>query len=161
MPMGLGLTGLSIAGPNARDVLSKMTFEDVSADEGLNSWMCVKWIWAWCQPFSAVSPIQVIWGMKFGSVLNINAACFDQILEAGAEEIGIKMVGGRALNALRLEKNFGLGRVNIARSMGLLNVAYRVLWHYDKEADFIGKSGAVGEKAEGGKMRLRSFCCRC
>ena len=33
-PMGLGLSGLSIAGPNARDVLAKITHEDVS-NEGL------------------------------------------------------------------------------------------------------------------------------
>ena len=80
---------------------------------------------------------------------------FDLIMEAGAEH-DIRLVGSRALNALRLERILVHGRVNT----GLLRPVECGLSrfvHYDKEADFIGKDGAIAEKADGGKMRLRSF----
>ena len=80
---------------------------------------------------------------------------FNMLLEAGAaHEIGL--FGGRALNALRLEKNYGSwGRefrpIYTPSECGLDRFVA-----YDKEADFIGKAEA---KAAIGKeeYKLRSF----
>ena len=71
-PMGLGLSGLSIAGPNARDVLAKITHEDVS-NEGL-AFMDVREMELGMAPvILGVSVSPVIWATKSGWRRNISA----------------------------------------------------------------------------------------
>jgi dimethylglycine dehydrogenase len=82
---------------------------------------------------------------------------FTDILEVGAE-FDIKLFGSRALNALRLEKNFGSwGRefrpVYYPHETGLDSFCA-----FSKDADFIGKEAAVTARDNGGgAYRLRSF----
>ena len=155
MPMGLGLTGLSIAGPNARDVLAKMTFEDVSAD-GFK-FMDVREMDLGMVP-AIVGRVTYTGDLGYEIWVSpeYQRRLFDQILEAG-EEFGIKMVGGRALNALRLEKNFGSWAREYRPLYGPVECGLSRFVAYKKDADFIGKSGALAEKKDGGTMRLRTF----
>ena len=81
---------------------------------------------------------------------------YDLIMEAGADQ-GIRPVGSRALNALRLEKNFGSWAREYRPVYGPLECGLSRFVAYDKDCDFIGKAGAIAEKEEGGAMRLRSF----
>ena len=82
---------------------------------------------------------------------------FEDILAAG-DEFDIRLFGSRALNALRLEKNFGSwGRefrpVYYPHETGLDSFCA-----FDKTADFIGKAEADKARAENaGAYRLRSF----
>ena len=56
-----------------------------------------------------------------------------------------------------LKKNFGSWAREYRPIYGPVECGLSRFVHYDKEADFIGKDGAIAEKADGGKMRLRSF----
>jgi dimethylglycine dehydrogenase len=81
---------------------------------------------------------------------------FHTLMEAG-EECGLKLFGSRALNALRLEKNYGSWAREYRPIYGPLEAGLDRFVAYGKQADFIGKAGALQERSEGGKLRLRTF----
>jgi dimethylglycine dehydrogenase len=138
--LGLGRVGLSIAGPDARKVLEKVTKADVS-----NA----------AFPFMAIGEMDI--GMApclVGRVSYTGDLGYE--MEAGAE-FGIGLFGGRALNALRLEKNYGSWAREYRPIYGPVEAGLDRFVAYNKAADFIGKAGAAVEKANGGKLRLRAF----
>ena len=100
------VVGFSISGPNAREVLAKLTHEDVS-NEALPFMGCktmdVGLIRAKVGRLSVVG--------ERGYEINCSAAehisLREMLLEAGAD-LGIREVGFYALNSLRLEKSFGI-----------------------------------------------------
>jgi len=155
-PEGLGLTGLSIAGPNARSVLQKLTRKDVSHKEfGFMSIAAMElgMVPALVGRVSYTGDL----GYEIWVRPEYQRRLFEDILAAGAE-FDIRLFGSRALNALRLEKNFGSwGRefrpVYYPHETGLDSFCA-----FDKTADFIGKSEADNARAENaGAYRLRSF----
>jgi dimethylglycine dehydrogenase len=81
---------------------------------------------------------------------------FHMVMEAGAE-FGIGLFGSRALNSLRLEKNYGSWAREYRPIYGPLEAGLDRFVAYNKPADFIGKAGASSEKASGGRLRLRAF----
>ena len=81
---------------------------------------------------------------------------FETLMKAG-EEFGIGLFGSRALNALRLEKNYGSWAREYRPIYGPLEAGLDRFVAYAKEADFIGKAAAVAERKSGGKLRLRAF----
>lgn len=153
--LGLGRVGLAIAGPRARDLLAKVTRADVS---------------------SAAFPFMAIKRMELGMVPCIvgrvsytgdlgyeiwmapehQRAVYLALMEAGSE-FGLGLFGGRAFNALRLEKNYGSWGREYRPIYGPLEAGLDRFVAYGKSADFIGKSAATEEQKSGGKMRLRSF----
>jgi len=155
MAMGLGLTGLSIAGPNARAVLAKMTFDDVSADSF--KFMDVREMDLGMVP-AIVGRVTYTGDLGYEIWVSpeYQRRLFDQILEAG-EEFGIRMVGARAFNALRLEKNFGSWAREFRPLYGPVECGLSRFVAYQKDTDFIGKAAALKEKEDGGTMRLRAF----
>ena len=155
-PEGLGLTGLSIAGPNARAVLQKLTRKDVSHKEfGFMSIaaMDLGMVPALVGRVSYTGDL----GYEIWVRPEYQRRLFEDILAAG-DEFDIRLFGSRALNALRLEKNFGSwGRefrpVYYPHETGLDSFCA-----FDKTADFIGKAEADKARAENaGAYRLRSF----
>jgi dimethylglycine dehydrogenase len=80
----------------------------------------------------------------------------ERFMEEGAD-LGIRPFGLRALNAMRLEKNFGGWAREYRPVYGPLEAGLDRFVAYEKEADFIGKAAALAERAEGGRLRLRSF----
>ena len=154
-PLGLGLTGLSLAGIQSRKVLAKLTDADVSND---------------AFPFMAVREMtlggvsaqvgRVSYTGDLGYEIWVAAAhqcaLFDAIMAAG-ESTGMRLVGSRALNALRLEKNFGSWAREYRPLYGAVECGLSRFVAYDKEADFIGKESALAERKSGGKWRLRAF----
>ena len=83
-------------------------------------------------------------------------AAYHALTAAGAE-FGIGLFGSRALNALRLEKNYGSWGREYRPIYGPLEAGLDRFVAYGKEADFIGKTAALAERKQGGKLRLRSF----
>ena len=68
----------------------------------------------------------------------------------------MKPFGLRALNAMRLEKNFGGWAREFRPIYGPLESGLSRFVAYEKP-DFIGKAGAIDERDGGGKLRLLSF----
>ncbi|MDC1135335.1 FAD-dependent oxidoreductase [Alphaproteobacteria bacterium] len=155
-PEGLGLTGLSIAGPNARAVLQKLTRTDVSHENfGFMSIdaMDLGMVPALVGRVSYTGDL----GYEIWVRPEYQRRLFADILAAGAE-FDIALFGSRALNALRLEKNFGSwGRefrpVYYPHETGLDSFCA-----FSKDAKFIGREEAVKARDnDAGTYRLRSF----
>ena len=82
---------------------------------------------------------------------------FEDILAAG-DEFDIRLFGSRALNALRLEKNFGSWGREFRPVYYPHETSLDSFCAFDKTADFIGKVEADKARAENaGAYRLRSF----
>ena len=152
--LGLSLTGLTIAGPNAREVLAKITSEDVSHDAF--KFMAVAEMNLGMIP-AIVGRVSYTGDLGYEIWVRpeYQLALFKELMAAG-EAYDITLFGGRALNALRLEKNFGSwGRefrpIYTPSECGLDRFVA-----FDKDADFIGKEAAkkaIGQEA----YKLRSF----
>ncbi|HLS19519.1 MAG TPA: glycine cleavage T C-terminal barrel domain-containing protein, partial [Paracoccaceae bacterium] len=153
--VGLGLCGLSIAGPKARELLAAVTHEDVS-----NASM----------PFMSVRRMDVaqapciVGRVSFTGDLGYEIwmrpeyqrHVFERLMEAGAP-LGLRPFGTRAMNALRLEKGFGGWGREYRPVYGPLEAGLERFIAYEKPADFIGKDGALAERASGGRLRLKTF----
>ena len=151
----LDLVGLTLAGPNARAVLQASTDEDVS--HAAFKFMAVREMDIGMVP-AIVGRVSFtgdlgyeIW-VKPEYLVNL----FDQLMAAGAPH-DIQLFGARALNALRLEKNFGTWAREYRPIYGPVETGLERFVAYDKPADFIGRTGAREERETGGTMRLRSF----
>ena len=154
-PYRAGMTGLSVAGPNARAVLQKLTDTDLSNDAF--KFMDIRYIHLGMAPvlLGRVSFTGDL-GYEIWIKPEYQRYVFEALMQAGAE-FDIRPFGLRALNALRLEKNFG----GWAREYRPIYTPYEAgLGRFvalGKDAEFIGKSAAKAAKAQGGKLRLCAF----
>ena len=153
--LGLKRVGLSIAGPDARRVLEKVTRTDVS--NAAFPFMAIKAIDIGMAPciVGRVSYTGDL-GYEIWMAPEYQRSVFHALMASG-EEFGITLFGSRALNALRLEKNYGSWAREYRPIYGPLEAGLDRFVAYGKEADFIGKAGALKERSEGGKLRLRTF----
>jgi dimethylglycine dehydrogenase len=153
--LGQKLTGLSIAGPQARNVLEKVTRMDVSA--GAFKFMDVRKIDIGMAPclVGRVSYTGDL-GYEIWVASEYQRHVYETLIAAG-EEFGLGLYGYRALNALRLEKNYGSWAREYRPIYGPLEAGLDRFVAYGKEADFIGKTAALEERISGGKLRLRAF----
>ena len=154
-PLGAGMCGLSIAGPKAREVLEKLTDTDVCAAS-------FKFM-DFARMDIGMAPALVgrvsftgdlgyeIW-MRPEYQRNI----YHALWLAGAD-LGIRNFGLRALNALRLEKNFGGWGREYRPIYSPYEAGLGRFVAVTKEAEFIGKAAAAADKAEGGTLCLRAF----
>jgi len=153
--LGLGRVGLAMAGPKARAVLAKVTRADVSNE---------------AFPFMAVARMDI--GMApciVGRISYTGDLGYEiwmapeyqrhvfQILREAGDEFGIGLFGSRALNALRLEKNYGSWAREYRPIYDPVEAGLDRFVAYSKPADFIGKAAAVEMRENGGRLRLRSF----
>ncbi|MCP3972607.1 MAG: FAD-dependent oxidoreductase [Rhodobacteraceae bacterium] len=152
---GAGMVGLSIAGPNARAVLEQLTDTDVSA-EAFRFMDIRRMDLGMAQALVGRVSFTGDLGYEIWLAPEYQRHVYAGLMQAGAEH-GIGNFGLRALNALRLEKNFG----GWARE-------YRPIYTADeaglgrfvalgKEANFIGKSAALAHRQDGGTLRLCAF----
>ena len=153
--VGLGLTGLSIAGPYARKVLEKLTFDDISAS-GFKFMAMRRMELGYAPCIVGRVSFTGDLGYEIWMKPEYQRYVFDRLMEAGAE-FNIKPFGLRALNAMRLEKNFGGWAREYRPLYGPLEAGLDRFVAYEKPANFIGKSGAVAERDSGGTLRLKMF----
>ena len=159
IPHGTGIVGLSIAGPKSYDLLSKVSDEDVSKSDF--RFMDIRKM-----EIGNVSCLvgRVSYTGDLGYELWMEADVQRYVLELlqkEGEKFGLRSFGLRALNSLRLEKNYG----SWAREYRPIYSPYEAelgsFVAVNKEADFIGKSAAIQEKSDtnktNSKLRLRTF----
>ena len=153
--VGLGLVGLSIAGPRARDLLGAVTGEDVS-NEAFR-FMAVRRMDVGLAP-SLVGRVSFTGdlGYELWMKPEYQRSVFELLLRAG-EPLGLKPFGLRALNAMRLEKNFGGWAREFRPIYDAVEAGLDRFVAWSKEADFVGKQAGLARRAEGGQRRLRSF----
>ena len=142
---------LALWGPKARDVLKKITSDDVSNE---------------AHPYLMTRPVningarvlaqRVSYAGELGWELYIpnNRATmvWDMLLETG-KEFGMELGGYKALDPLRLEKGFKYFTADITPSETPYEAGLGFCVHLDK-GDFIGREALVKQKAEGIKRKL-------
>lgn len=150
----LEFVGLSIAGPKSRDLLQTLVRHDLSTA---------------AFPFLSFAAMDVgmipalVGRISFTGDLGYEiwvrpeylCALNDVLMDAG-EVFGIRRFGGRALNALRLEKGFGSWAreyrpIYAPIEAGLMRFVDL------RKGSFIGRDAVVAENASGGKVRLVGF----
>jgi len=150
-----GMVGLSVAGPQARAVLQSLTAADLSAEAF--KFMDIRRLNIGMAP-ALVGRVSFTGdlGYEIWMKPEYQRIIYTALKQAGAA-VGIRDFGLRALNALRLEKNFG----GWAREYRPIYTPYEAgLGRFvalSKDADFIGKKAAQAHKQDGGKLRLRAF----
>jgi dimethylglycine dehydrogenase len=146
--------GLSVAGPHARALLQTLVRDDLSTA---------------AFPFMSFRRMEI--GMVPGYVGRVSftgdlgfeiwvttdyqRALYDLLVKAG-REYGLKLFGGRALNAMRIEKSFGSWAREYRPIYGPFEAGLDRFVDF-KKSKFIGRSAAAEEKESGGALRLVTF----
>ncbi|GAA2870990.1 dimethylglycine dehydrogenase [Aminobacter niigataensis] len=136
------VVGFSLAGPNARKVLERVTHEDVSHGAfgflGCRS-LDVGLIRAKVGRLSVVGEL----GFEIHCRANEHATLRRTLLEAG-RDLGITEYGFNAVNALRLEKGFGIWSREFTQDYTPGETGMDRWIDFDK--DFIGRQAALAER---------------
>ena len=152
---GAGLVGLSIAGPKSRKLLQRMVDDDVSNQAF--RFLDIRKLDVGMAPclVGRVSFTGDL-GYEIWMEPEFQRYVFDLIQNQG-EDLSLRLFGSRALNSLRVEKNFGSWAREYRPIYGPYEAGMGRFVALKKDADFIGKAGAAAEKEHGGKLRLRVF----
>jgi dimethylglycine dehydrogenase len=152
-PLGMKLVGLSIAGPKARDLLQRLTDDDVSGEAFKfmdYREMEIATVRAKVNRVTYTGDL----GYEIWVAPEYQMRLYQSIMAAGAD-LGIRNFGMRALLCMRLEKNFGTWYREFRPIYGPFEAGLDRFIKLDKP-DFIGKAAALKEKTEGPK-RTRVF----
>ncbi len=152
-PYGMRLIGLSIAGPKARDLLQRLTDDDVSGEAFKfmdYREMEVATVRAKVNRVTYTGDL----GYEIWVAPEYQLRLYQSIMAAGAD-LGIRNFGMRALLCMRLEKNFGTWYREFRPIYGPFEAGLDRFIKLDKP-DFIGKAAALKEKTDGPK-RTRVF----
>jgi dimethylglycine dehydrogenase len=153
-PCAMEYVGLSIAGPKARALLQSLVREDLStASFPFLSFkqMDVGMVPAYVGRVSFTGDL----GYEIWITTDYQRALFDLLVTAGREH-GLKSFGGRALNAMRIEKSFGSWTREYRPIYGPYEAGLGRFVDL-KKGDFVGRAAALEEKDSGGKLRLVAF----
>ncbi|MEZ5638264.1 MAG: FAD-dependent oxidoreductase [Burkholderiaceae bacterium] len=146
--LGMKLVGLSIAGPKARELLQRLTDDDVSND-ALRFMdyreMEIATVRARVNRVTYTGDL----GYEIWVAPEYQYRLYQSIMAAGAD-LGLKNFGMRALLCLRLEKHFGTWFREFRPIYGPFEAGLERFVKLDKP-DFIGKAAALKEKQEGPK----------
>ena len=146
------LHGMAIAGPNARELLSRITREDVSKDAF--KFRDIR--------KTTVGAVPVILArLSFSGELGYEIYCapqyqlrlFEAIEDAG-RDLGLKLYGNRALMSLRLEKGWGAWTLEFRPDFTAAESGLDAFIAFNKEADFIGRAAALAERQSGPVKQL-------
>jgi len=153
-PCAMQYVGLSLAGPRSRALLQGLTHEDLSsAAFPFLSFrrMDVGMIPALVGRITFTGDL----GYEIWVTSEYQRALYDLLRGAGAEH-GLGLFGGRALNAMRLEKSFGTWAREYRPIYGPYEAGLGRFVDL-KKGDFIGRAAALEERESGGKLRLVTF----
>ncbi len=146
--------GLSVAGPQSRDLLQSLVRDDLStASFPFLSFrhMDIGMIPAMVGRISFTGDL----GYEIWVSPDFQRALYDVLLEAG-RPLGLRHFGARALHSLRLEKSFGTWAREYRPIYGPAEVGLDRFVDLKKN-DFIGREAAAEERAKGGARRLVTF----
>jgi dimethylglycine dehydrogenase len=143
--------GLSVAGPRSRELLQSLVDADLStAAFPFMSFrqLDVGMVPAYVGRVSFTGDL----GYEIWVTSDYQRALYDLLAGAG-KDLGLRHFGGRALNAMRLEKSFGTWAREFRPIYGPFEAGLGRFIDLRK-ASFIGREAAEAEKAHGGDRRL-------
>ena len=153
-PATMQYVGLSVAGPRSRELLQSLVHEDLaSAAFPFLSFreMDVGMVPALVGRISFTGEL----GYEIWVSPEYQRALYELLTSAG-RDFGLKLFGGRSLNALRVEKSFGSWAREYRPIYGPHEAGLGRFVDF-KKGEFVGRAAALREKEEGGKLRLVTF----
>ena len=142
--------GIAISGPNSRELLSRLTRENVSSDafkfRDIRDTF-VGGVPALCVRISFTGEL----GYEIYVAPQYQLKLFEAIEEVG-EDLDLKWFGGRALMSMRLEKSWGAWTMDFRPDFTIMESGLDFFVDWDK--DFIGKKAALIEKMKGPTKKL-------
>jgi dimethylglycine dehydrogenase len=150
---GPELTGLSIAGPLARDVLAPLVDFEVSNESF--GFLDLRDAWVGSVP-AIVGRISFTGdlGYEIWCTAGYQLALFDALMAAG-ERYGLRLFGSRALDSMRLDKGWGAWATEYRPIYDPFEAGLGWTVRLDKE--FIGRDAATAAKTAGPDRRLVLF----
>jgi dimethylglycine dehydrogenase len=142
--------GIALSGPKARELLSRLCRDDVSAEAF--KFRDIR------RTFVAGVPA-LLTRLSFSGELGYEIyvqpeyqlRLYEAILEAG-DDLDLQHYGARALMSMRLEKNWGVWTLDFRPDFTAAQSGLDAFINWDK--DFIGKQAAVNERDTGPTIRL-------
>ncbi|MEJ6720666.1 FAD-dependent oxidoreductase [uncultured Ilumatobacter sp.] len=154
---GNELTGLSIAGPNARVVLDELTDFDVSNDEF--GFLDFRQTWVGSVP-CMVGRVTFTGdlGYEIWCAASFQQQLFDTLSEAGRPH-RMRLFGLRALDSMRLDKGWGSWGTEYRPIYDPYeaNMGWMVRLGDESKSDFVGRNAAEAAKQAGPKRKLVLF----
>ena len=146
------LHGWSIVGPQSRELLSRLTDDDVSK---------LGFRFRDLREMTVGGAPLVAARLTFTGELGYELYCDEagheplrQAIYAAADGLPLVPVGGRALMSLRLEKSWGVWNLEFRPDFTPAEAGLSPFVKIDKPAEFIGKAAAAAEVDNGAQRRL-------
>jgi dimethylglycine dehydrogenase len=147
--------GFQIAGPQAQELLGRVTRADVST--AAMPFLSIREIdIGQCQAIVQRVSYTGDRGYEIYVPWHHQAALYD-ILTAAGKDLGLRPFGMRAMMSLRLDKSFGSWMREFKPDYTPLETGLDRFVAYDKAADFIGKAALLAEREQGVKRKLCTF----
>lgn len=145
------ISGFLVTGPHAREIVARTTHQDVSAN-ALPFMACGAFDIGMAQARVARLSIAGEVGFEINCPATMHATLRDTLLAAG-EDLGLAEVGFYALNALRLEKSFGIWSREFTQAYTPAQTGLDRFIAFGK-GDFIGREAALKDRGAATKQRL-------
>lgn len=143
---------LTVVGPNARAVLENLVDADISNE-------AFPWMTAQSVTVGLASDVRMMrvnyegeLGWELYHPICYNLHLYDEIMKAGADH-GIKLVGYRAIESLRLEKSYRAMYRDMDIEHTMLETGLERLVKFDKD-DFVGRDALLKQREEGLTKRM-------
>jgi len=153
-PCAMQYVGLSVAGPKSRALLQSLVRDDLSSSAfPFMSFrhMEIGMVPAYVGRVSFTGEL----GYEIWVTTDYQRCLYDALVGAG-RDAGLKPFGGRALNAMRIEKSFGSWAREYRPIYGPYEAGLGRFVDLNK-GSFIGRAAAAEEKESGGALRLVAF----
>ncbi|CUK17840.1 Aminomethyltransferase [Ruegeria denitrificans] len=142
--------GIALSGPKSRELLARLTREDVSA--GAFKFRDLR------QTFVAGVPV-ILNRISFSGELGYEIYCKSQYLlrlaeaiEEAGNDLGYRWYGARALMSMRLEKGWGVWTLEFRPDFNAVESGMDAFINWNKE--FVGKAETEAVRTEGAKQKL-------
>lgn len=143
--------GFSVSGPSSRAILERLTTEDVS--HGAFGFLAVRAMEVGTSP-AIVGRISLTGELGYEIVVETehHLALLRELLEAGSD-LGLRLIGDRAIDSLRLEKGYGIWSAEFRQDLtpGMSGLDRFIA--FDKPG-FVGREAAILERSVGASQRL-------
>ena len=147
--------GLMIAGPRARDLLSRVARADVSSSR-------LPFFSGRKMPLTDSVEAEVLrlsftgeLGYELYMPMHHQHDVFDRLMELGAD-LGLRLAGSRAMMALRLEKSFPSWGLELSADQTSSEAGIDRFIDWQKP-EFVGRSAAMAERDSGPRYRLSTL----
>lgn len=146
------LHGIALSGPHARDLLAKLTRDDVSA-EALKFRDIRKTVVGGVPAILARVSFSGELGYEIYVAPQYQMKLFQEI-ETHGQALKLQWYGARALMSMRLEKSWGVWGLDFRNDFTAAQSGMDAFIAWNKDADFIGKTAALKERESGPSIRL-------